>query len=156
MKQLFKFSRNFWTYFFFFFWWRCVLKQAIKTLQVKIKYYIISSFRFRSDVSSARYWNPLTRRDLQLKIFYGVVSSSSYVTRHGTLNADNAGVLTPWTSHMLRKTRNFLELSWWGWWQHCSTVSPGSNIDQVTACCGRIFVFFFLISPSEFRDITLK
>lgn len=61
-----------------------------------------------------RYWNPFTRRDLQLKIFYGAVSSSSDATRHWTLNTDNAGVLTPWTSHTLRKTRNFLELSWWG------------------------------------------
>ena len=70
-----------------------------------------------------RYWNPFTRRDLQLRIFYGAVGSSSYVTRHGMLNEDNAGVLTHLTPYTIRKTRNFLEQSWWGWWQHCNTVT---------------------------------
>jgi hypothetical protein len=40
------------------------------------------------------------------------------------LNADDAGVLTPLISHTIKTTRNFLELSWWEWWQHYNTVSP--------------------------------
>ena len=69
---------------------------------------------------------------------------------HGTeywMQTTLPGVLAPSTSsYTLRKMRNFLELSCWGWWQHCSTVSPGSNTDQITACCGRLFVFFFSLS----------
>jgi hypothetical protein len=102
-----------------------------------------------------RYWNPFTRRDLQLSFFYGAVSSSSHVTRHGMLNADNAGVLTPSTSHTMRKTYNFLKLSWWGG-GNTAILSPGSNVDQATACCGTVFVFFFSLSkwiPAHYLEI---